>query len=634
MLKFSFGMPKKLVRRLDSMPSITALQELLTQSIEDSTKEVGIAWTHNDVPFRLFVKHHDGDLLWRLFHGAGLGSQHSWSSEEANLRNLYGSLLAECNDLSGGGRPETIKMDSNSSLLGESVISRNRGKLEEGTLDQLMRAPLPIKRTYLATTEPIAVKALIERVGLPVEEVIGALKELLAAGLLSVIEEQPDNSNKAGPVDYQFASNVRNKLSQFEIEWGKALATPFDIRHSPEDSARMEQTRINQATSSMMQALQQAVKFHAEVFNNHAVDQELHIIVTDLGEVTDRLPKPGGPGYTEQRLQRWRASTPLWSLSARARPQLIEIFIVSAADAMSLGTAEHELQFITCFQLSTTGNDLEWLCDELPVSADDVRSIVRTCIRQLIAATISEMQSEDVGSLLTHTESTVPLHSKQSAMEKQNLAQKIVSQQEEIQRRIARDLHDAVIADVTLLKRTIASNLPIERETVASALEQIAARLREICYDLSPSDLKDWGLQTTIEDLLDQVSQRTGSRCHLECSIDIPPLESSTELHIFRIVQEALNNSAKYSGASEVLVAVRINSGWLQFGVIDNGRGFESSENQGRHKSGGMGMSSMQERVQLIRTLYPARLQIVSQPGTGTTTTLSIKLPRMVSAEK
>ncbi len=631
MLKFSFGMPKKLVGRLDSMPQVKNLQELLTQAIEDSGKEVGIAWTHNDVPFRLFVKHHGGEVLWRLFHGSGLASQHSWSSGETNLRMLYGSLLAECNDLSGGERQaaSASEQEKSSGLLGESIITRNRGKLEEGTLDHLMRASLPIKRTYLATSEPIAVKALIERVGLPVDEVIGALKELLAAGLLSVIESEGDRlEQKAGPLDYQFAEGVRSKLTAFEAEWAKALATPHEVRYSAKKNDGTDAIRINNATTAMMHSLQQAVKFHTEAFNRQAVDQELQIIVTDLGEVTDMLPKTDGRGYSEERLQRWRASTSLWSLSARARPQLIEFFIVSAADAMSLGTAEHEMQSITSFELARIGTELEWLSDGLPVSAEDVRSIVRECIRQLISTTINEMLSDDRGPLLAHSESTALLHAKQSAMEKQNLAQKIVSQQEEIQRRIARDLHDAVIADVTLLKRSIGSNAPMEREAVAASLEQIAARLREICYDLSPSDLKDWGLQTTIEDLLDQVSQRTGAHCGLECSIEIPPLESSVELHVFRIVQEALNNSAKYSGASEVTVAVRVNSGWLQFGVIDNGKGFESSENLGRHKSGGMGMSSMQERVQLIRTLYPTRLQIISEPGKGTTTTLSIRLPQ------
>lgn len=638
MLKFSFGMPKKLTRRLEASPQVGDLQQLFTQAIEESGRDVGIAWTKNDVQFRLFVRHHAGEVLWRLFHGAGLSSQHSWSSSETNLRTLYGSLLAECNDLmhvSGTtngddgvvhAAPEKLAADG---FLPETVIARRRGKLEEGVLEHLMQGSLPIKRTYLATSEPLTVDALIEKVGLPLTEVHVALKELLASGLLTIIESGTLSSEQSGSqTQFDFADRVRAKPNDFEKNWTKSLATPPEVLFETiaASDERLAAKGYNM-TAALMQSLQILIKHYADQFNRTAVDQELHILVTDLGEILDHLPKPEGRGTFETKLMRWRASTSLWSLSVRARPGIIELFIVSAADAMTLGTAEHELQAIGKLQLVSAYGDLLWLSDGLPISPEDIRSMMRTCMRELIRSSINELLNDDHWATSSMPESVAQLHARQTALEKQNLAQKIVSQQEEIQRRIARDLHDAVIADVTLLKRSISGDASISRDQVVASLDQVTARLREICYDLSPSDLKDWGLQTTIEDLLDQVSQRTGADCSLACDIEIPTLESSVELHVFRIVQEALNNSAKYANATSIVVSVRISNGWLQFSVQDNGRGFDSAEGTGRHKDGGMGMSSMQERVELIRTLYPARLQVISQPGKGTATTLSVKVP-------
>lgn len=611
------------------MPQVADLQALLTRAIEDSGKDFGVAWTHKETSFRLFVRHQSGNVLWRLFHGSGLSAQHSWSSGEKNLRSLWAQILAQCNDLAsdtdGGAEEDATNGDEAAVRLSPTtIITRSRGRLEKDALNQLMQAPLPIKRAYLATAEPVAVKDLIERVGLPSEEVTFALRELIASGLLSIMTAESGASGSAMPTDFQFSEAVRARPTAFESQWFKTLGTPSEVMFDSIDEYDDTTVgRLFQITQTLMHSLQILCKNFAEEFNRVAVDKELHVTVSDVAEHSDRIFEKSAANPIEVKLLRWRASTPLWTLSGRARPGLVEFFLMPAANMLSLGHSEKDADLCFKIELRRSKDDFVWLTHNVPVSPEDLRHELRDCFAQLIHRTLTDLLAET--SSYSGVDPFTPSAGLQSAMEKQNLAQKIVSQQEEIQRRIARDLHDAVIADVALLRQSITAEHNLDRAKVVSSLDAITSRLREICYDLSPSDLRDWGLQTTLEDLLDQVSQRTGAECSLACEIEIPELDTSVELHIFRVIQEALNNSAKYSGASSIVVTIESNAGWLTFTVSDNGKGFEAADLTGRTKDGGMGMSSMQERVELIKCLYPARLQLASEPGRGTKTTLLVK---------
>jgi signal transduction histidine kinase len=357
-----------------------------------------------------------------------------------------------------------------------------------------------------------------------------------------------------------------------------------------------------QMTIAFAGATLQLMRRFADQYNRALPDaKQKQVSITELGEATEGT----------ERVLRWRAATEAWCISARACTGQLELFFLPLVDVISMTAQQRELTPICKFALHSFSGRLHWTVDALPVGADEVRRLLFVAFSNLISQRVAA-----TGEVPTNSD-----------LEKRNLAQRIVSQQEEVQRRIARDLHDAVIADVTLLKRELLSDKPIGREAATQSLDEIIGRLREICYDLSPSDLKDWGLKTTIEALLEQVASRTKAQCTLNCDVDIPSLDSFVELHVFRIIQESLNNTSKYSGANQIAVTVEFKHGWLSFAVRDNGKGFDpAAEPAGRTKDGGMGRTSMQERVELIRTLFPARLDITSQPGQGTTTTLFIKV--------
>ena len=355
----------------------------------------------------------------------------------------------------------------------------------------------------------------------------------------------------------------------------------------------------------------------ATVLNDRVSEDGPTISVTDLGEIEEKLSE-----FEKRTYKRWRISTLYWTLSARAHSNCIEIFLVRSDDSIGLSAAEVEMRREVMLHCTTSRSGVKWWNGKRPITADEMRLLMKAAFAKLVERSLLDMADS------RGTKREVPPLSSDE-MEKQLLAQKIITQQEQLQRQIARDLHDAVIADVTVLKRALKeeSGVEISKERVIAALDGIATRLREICYDLSPTDLRDWGLQTTLEALIEQASDRTSAKCTFQCNYEIPQFEGSIDLHIFRVLQESINNVIKYAQATEVKLSVDNQDGDLVFAVRDNGKGIDFTQAIKNAREGGMGMSTMQERVGLIRVYYPATLTVRSKPGRGTMTRLAIQIP-------
>lgn len=213
-------------------------------------------------------------------------------------------------------------------------------------------------------------------------------------------------------------------------------------------------------------------------------------------------------------------------------------------------------------------------------------------------------------------------------LEKQNLAYRMVSQQEEMKTRLARDLHDTVIADLMMLKRYLSGDKKLSEEQIIEMVDHVVRQIRDICSDFAPRHLKDWGLKMCLQDLLERMSQRTGISVNLVCDANLPEMPDPVELHIFRIIQEGLNNVEKYSGASRVIVHIeRVDERLIRFILMDNGKGFDAEKPEDRPTNvGGMGMGGMKERADLIRCFYPTTLSVDSQPGGGSRVTLEVRM--------
>ena len=205
--------------------------------------------------------------------------------------------------------------------------------------------------------------------------------------------------------------------------------------------------------------------------------------------------------------------------------------------------------------------------------------------------------------------------------EMRDLLRRTLRLQEDERRRIAGEIHDAVSPLITgalyqarALEMTNGSTPAEERDRslakVGQLLERASEELHGVIFELRPPDLDDIGVVAALEAYI-QSLQRTGFTCHLEVTADLPPLTPEVRLGIYRIVQEALHNVMRHSGADEVVVRLESTADLLRITIRDNGAGFDP-ERAVRPTS--LGLLSMRERAAVIGATFT----IVSRPGGGT----------------
>jgi PAS domain S-box-containing protein len=202
---------------------------------------------------------------------------------------------------------------------------------------------------------------------------------------------------------------------------------------------------------------------------------------------------------------------------------------------------------------------------------------------------------------------------------------KTLMAQEEERKRIARELHDDVAQSILLLSRRldilISEGAHKPPKAPLSKLEDIQAianeaykSLQRYARDLRPSILDQMGLVAALNWLAEELGKELGIKTTVKAD-KLPPLPSETELAMFRIAQEALNNVRKHAQASKVKIIVESSSSNMRMVITDNGKGFLTSRLTGNlAKEGKLGILGMEERARLIG----GNIQIKSVPGKGT----------------
>ena len=193
--------------------------------------------------------------------------------------------------------------------------------------------------------------------------------------------------------------------------------------------------------------------------------------------------------------------------------------------------------------------------------------------------------------------------------------------------RLARELHDELGGLLTAAKLDVArirKRLPEAGSGqdlllhLSQSLDAGIALKRRIIEDLRPSSLANLGLKTTLLIHCREFSQRA----EIQVATDIADitLPDDHALAVYRIVQEALTNVAKYAAASEVRVSMLALDQRLEVRVVDDGKGFDP---QMKESAGGRGLQGMRFRVRACG----GDLLIQSSPGQGTSVIASIPLP-------
>lgn len=218
----------------------------------------------------------------------------------------------------------------------------------------------------------------------------------------------------------------------------------------------------------------------------------------------------------------------------------------------------------------------------------------------------------------------------EEAKMKQDFGLKIIMAQEEERKRLSREIHDGpaqMLANV-MMRSDLVERLFKEYGSVA-ALEEIRSlkkmvrdalyEVRRIIYDLRPMALDDLGLSPTLRKYLRTIEDyyRTATITYQFFGKE-QRLDSKTEVSLFRLVQEAVQNALKHAEANEITVKVEMKNNLCTIIVRDDGKGFDV--NQKKEKS--FGIMGMRERVELLN----GTLSIKSTIGAGTVVTIQVPI--------
>jgi signal transduction histidine kinase len=198
--------------------------------------------------------------------------------------------------------------------------------------------------------------------------------------------------------------------------------------------------------------------------------------------------------------------------------------------------------------------------------------------------------------------------------------------EEEI-RRIAYSVHDEsgqLLVAVHLALADLARELPESRKEQIARIEEllnhVEKQLRRYSHELRPTILDDLGWIPAVNFLADSVSKRAGVCIDVQSEIS-GRLPATMETTLYRIVQEALNNTIKHANAKNVWIRAWQETRVLNCSIRDNGAGFDSRQLEETSGQKGLGLIAMRERLSALG----GTLQIVSCPGAGTE--LAIRLP-------
>jgi signal transduction histidine kinase len=214
--------------------------------------------------------------------------------------------------------------------------------------------------------------------------------------------------------------------------------------------------------------------------------------------------------------------------------------------------------------------------------------------------------------------------------QRRELARKLIGVQEDILHSISRELHDEfgqILTAVGAMLGRAGKHLPpdstfrIELTEVREIAQSTLDRLRSLSQALHPSILDDYGLEKALEWYVTQFGKQTGITIRYEKQGSGPPIGSQEAIHVYRILQETLNNVVRHSKSSTASVRLKLTSDRLRLEVEDRGVGMSDGG------SGGLGLIAMRERADILQ----GKLEIFRPPDGGALVVLDIPLAQVAA---
>lgn len=211
---------------------------------------------------------------------------------------------------------------------------------------------------------------------------------------------------------------------------------------------------------------------------------------------------------------------------------------------------------------------------------------------------------------------------------RRHLEKQILATSEQERRRIGQDLHDGLgqmLTGIGLITQNLSRQLESKGLKEAQEVTEIMGLIKEadqqartLARTLIPFELDNGGLKTALNRLGDNINLLFGLQCTVEEVGEVPVVEEHVTGHFYRIIQEAMNNAARHSKATQIKVSIAGNAQQIRVRIQDNGVGINEHSNNGS----GMGLRIMKYRAEVIG----ASLEVRRGTENGTVVTCTVPL--------
>ena len=198
------------------------------------------------------------------------------------------------------------------------------------------------------------------------------------------------------------------------------------------------------------------------------------------------------------------------------------------------------------------------------------------------------------------------------------LVEQLIEVQEEERSRIARELHDGVNAKLATVLLFVAQPAEkIDQAGISDSIKEAMQISRRISYDLLPPTLESFGLKGALYELFEEIQEQSKIDVNIELDDHVDEIPQKKQLHVYRIIQESLQNTIKYAEATSIDLNASFDKK-LTISYQDNGKGmdFETTPQLG------LGLKNIVARSEMI----PALHEFKSELGKGFQTKLTIEL--------
>jgi PAS domain S-box-containing protein len=203
---------------------------------------------------------------------------------------------------------------------------------------------------------------------------------------------------------------------------------------------------------------------------------------------------------------------------------------------------------------------------------------------------------------------------------RQEFTRELLDAEEQERQRLAAELHDSLGQNLSIIKNHaflalaqpgLATSVTEHLNSISQFAAETIADVRDLARNLRPMQIEQLGLTDSIRELLERIQQSSSVRFERRIENVDEVIQGGSATHLYRILQEALNNLIKHSGANQAEFRLERDIHCVRLHLSDNGAGFDVERSSHRN---GLGLRNIAERAQMLG----GSLKIESSPGTGT----------------